>query len=41
MPIPAQVTIDLENRYSNAGVIMVWRVDDAGIRPTCVSGYDG
>jgi hypothetical protein len=30
MTTPAQVTIDLENRYSNVGVIMVWRVDDAG-----------
>ena len=26
----AQVTVDLENRYSNVGTIMVWRVDDAG-----------
>jgi hypothetical protein len=24
------VTVDLENRYSNVGTIMVWRVDDAG-----------
>src|SRR5918995_3065933 len=30
MMTPAQVAIDLENRYSNVGVIMVWRVDDAG-----------
>ena len=30
MLIPAQVTVDLENRYSNVGAIMVWRVDDAG-----------
>lgn len=28
--LPAQTTVDLENRYSNVGVIMVWRVDDAG-----------
>jgi hypothetical protein len=26
----AQATIDLENRYANVGVLMVWRVDDAG-----------
>lgn len=26
----AQATVDLENRYSSVGVIMVWRVDDAG-----------
>jgi hypothetical protein len=30
MTTAAQVTIDLENRYSNVGAIMVWRVDDAG-----------
>lgn len=30
MTVPAQVTIDFENRYSNVGTIMVWRVDDAG-----------
>ena len=28
--LSAQATIDLENRYSNVGAIMVWRVDDAG-----------
>ena len=28
--IGAQATIDLENRYANVGVIMVWRVDDTG-----------
>jgi hypothetical protein len=26
----AQAAADLENRYSNVGAIMVWRVDDAG-----------
>ena len=26
----AQATIDFENRYSNVGTIMVWRVDDSG-----------
>jgi hypothetical protein len=26
----AQVSLDLENRYSNVGAIMVWQVDDAG-----------
>jgi hypothetical protein len=30
MTTPAQVTIDLENRYSNVGVIMVWRIDAGG-----------
>ena len=30
MTISAQATVDLENRYSNVGAIMVWRVDDAG-----------
>jgi hypothetical protein len=28
--LSAQATIDLENRYSNVGAIMVWRIDDAG-----------
>jgi hypothetical protein len=28
--VSAQVSIDSENRYSNVGAIMVWRVDDAG-----------
>ena len=27
--VSAQVSIDSENRYSNVGAIMVWRVDDA------------
>jgi hypothetical protein len=26
----AQTTVDVENIYSNVGVIMVWRVDDSG-----------
>ena len=26
----AQTTVDIENTYSNVGVIMVWRVDDSG-----------
>ena len=30
LTISAQVTVDVENRYSNVGAIMVWRVDDAG-----------
>lgn len=29
-PISAQATVDLENRYPNVGVLMVWRVDEAG-----------
>jgi hypothetical protein len=28
--VSAQVSIDSENRYSNVGAIMLWRVDDAG-----------
>jgi hypothetical protein len=38
MTISAQVTVDLENRYPNVGVIMVWRVDDAG-RPVELRGF--
>jgi hypothetical protein len=38
MTASAQVTIDLENRYSNVGVIMVWRVDDAG-KPVELRGF--
>ena len=30
MTTSAQVTVDLENRYSNVGAIMVWRIDDSG-----------
>jgi hypothetical protein len=36
--VSAQVTIDLENRYSNVGVIMVWRVDNAG-KPVELRGF--
>jgi hypothetical protein len=28
--ISAQVAVDLENKYSSVGAIMVWRVDEAG-----------
>ena len=38
MTLSAQVTVDLENRYSNVGVIMVWRVDDAG-KPVELRGF--
>jgi len=34
----AQATIDLENKYSNVGVIMVWRVDDGGT-PVAPGGF--
>lgn len=36
--LPAQVGVDLENRYANVGVIMVWRVDDAG-KPQQLRGF--
>ncbi len=35
--ISAQATVDVENKYSNVGAIMVWGVDDAG-RPTELRG---
>ena len=35
--ISAQATVDLENRYPHVGVIMVWRLDDAG-RPVELRG---
>ncbi len=38
MTVSAQVTIDLENRYANVGVIMVWRVDGAG-KPVELRGF--
>jgi hypothetical protein len=38
MTMSAQVTVDLENRYSNVGVIMVWRVDQAG-KPVELRGF--
>jgi hypothetical protein len=34
----AQATVDRENRYSNVGVIMVWRVDDSG-NPVELRGF--
>lgn len=34
----AQTTIDLENRYSQVGAIMVWRVDSAG-KPVELRGF--
>jgi len=34
----AQATLDTDNRYANVGVIMVWRVDDAG-RPVELRGF--
>jgi hypothetical protein len=36
--LPAQATVDVENRYSNVGAIMVWRVDDAG-NPVELRGF--
>jgi hypothetical protein len=30
MTVTAQATVDVANRYPNVGVIMVWRIDDAG-----------
>jgi len=36
--ISAQTAIDLENRYSQVGVIMVWRVDSAG-KPVELRGF--
>ena len=36
--LPAQATLDLENRYANVGVIMVWRVDADG-KPTQLRGF--
>ena len=38
MTLPAQVTVDHENRYANVGVIMVWRVDGAG-KPLQLRGF--
>jgi hypothetical protein len=38
MTLSAQATVDLENRYSNVGAIMVWRVDDAG-KPVELRGF--
>ena len=36
--LPAQVVVDSANRYANVGVIMVWRVDDAG-KPVELRGF--
>jgi hypothetical protein len=36
--VSAQATVDLENRYPNVGVIMVWRVDDSG-EPVELRGF--
>jgi hypothetical protein len=36
--LPAQVTVDHENRYTNVGVVMVWRVDEAG-NPQQLRGF--
>src|SRR5215218_10779716 len=36
--VPAQATIDLENRYANVGALMVWRVDAAG-KPVELRGF--
>src|SRR5688572_12503552 len=36
--VSAQATIDLENRYSSVGVIMVWRVDSSG-KPVELRGF--
>jgi hypothetical protein len=36
--LSAQVSIDLENRYSNVGTVMVWRVDDAA-QPVELRGF--
>jgi Trypsin len=38
MTTSAQATIDLENRYSSVGVIMVWGVDEAG-KPVELRGF--
>ena len=34
----AQTTVDVENLYSNVGVIMLWRVDDSG-KPVELRGF--
>ena len=36
--VAAQVSVDLENRYSNVGAIMVWRVDSSGT-PVQLRGF--
>lgn len=36
--LSAQTTVDLENRYSSVGAIMVWRLDDTG-KPVQLLGF--
>ena len=36
--IAAQAAVDVENRYPNVGVLMVWRVDAAG-KPVELRGF--
>ena len=36
--LEAQATVDVENQYPNVGVLMVWRVDDAG-KPVELRGF--
>ncbi len=38
MPVSAQATIDLENRYPSVGTIMIWRVDETG-KPLVLLGF--
>lgn len=38
MTVSAQATIDGANRYANVGVVMVWRIDDAG-KPVELRGF--
>src|SRR4030095_10442225 len=36
--VSAQAAVDLENRYANVGILMVWRVDTAG-NPVQLRGF--
>jgi hypothetical protein len=36
--VSAQATVDLENKYTSVGTIMVWRVDDSG-KPVELRGF--
>jgi hypothetical protein len=36
--VSAQASVDRENRYSNVGTVMVWRVDDAA-KPVELRGF--
>jgi hypothetical protein len=38
MAVSAQATVDDANKYANVGVIMVWRIDDAG-KPVELRGF--